>query len=326
MVPPAVKRQLKRDAWANSIRTAILLEYQQKLDERLTRAGVPVIWLKGLSLSERLYGCPEARCSGDLDLLIERATDDAVSACLRELGFAPVFAGGLADAEHPLAEHHRTWKTDVGDGPTVTVEVHHAWSGPPRQPAVADLFARSRQAALAGRPMRILGLEDEFLFLCFHAYHHHFVLLRCLTDIADFTDLFAGEIDWRLLAATAKQCGAVGIVAATLALTERMLEVAWARENLARWAKLDGRRRWAIQSLSPLSLLDYTLRTDDLLEARLTMLLDYWPDIARSWVRRVWPSSAYVARDCPDWVRGWPGLPRAWYYGKVLKNKLSPQQ
>lgn len=321
-VPPSVLRQLKVDAWQNAVRSAVLLEQQQRLDDALCTAGVPAVWLKGLSLSERLYGCPEARSSGDLDVLIEPASDHRASACLRELGFGLVAHGGAAFADHPLAAHHRAWTMPPEEDFSVVVEVHHQLSGPPRQPAVADLVRRSRQVPLAGKPIRVLGFEDELLQLCFHAYHHHFVLLRCLMDVADFAKSFAGQLDMARLAEEAKACGATGLVTATLALAERFLDVRLPRYVVDAWPKLAGRRHWAIGALSPRSLLNHGLRTDDLLEGRLTLLLDHWPDIVRSWGRRLWPSATYVAHDCPDWARRWPGLPRARYYSKVVGKAL----
>lgn len=321
-LPASVLRQLKVDAWANAVRTAILLDYQQRLDAAFETASVRVIWLKGLSLSERLYGCAEARSSGDLDLLIEEGADEGAAACLQEQGF--VRADGIAAGDaHPLAAHHRTWNAHVSEDRMVTAEVHHQWSGPPRQPACAELFARSRRVMLADRSIRVLGPEDELLSLCFHAYHHHFVLLRCLTDVVEFTHACAGQLDWTRLVEISKVCGGRGIVAATLAVAERILSVDLGRRELGQWTKLDGRRRWAVSSLSPLSLLDDSLRSDDLLEGRLTLLLDRSSDIVKSWLRRLWPSAAYVGRDCPEWARHWPLLPRARYYCNVIRHAVS---
>src|SRR5438270_1114670 len=85
-IDPEFVRQIKEDLWQETAHALILREQQQRLNAELTRCGIPVLWLKGLVLSERLYGRFEARHCGDLDLLAAPADVPKVEERLSQLG------------------------------------------------------------------------------------------------------------------------------------------------------------------------------------------------------------------------------------------------
>jgi hypothetical protein len=58
--------------------------------ESFERAGIPVLFVKGLSLSAFAYGDPFLKMSSDIDLLIDSADLQLTGEILIELGYKPV--------------------------------------------------------------------------------------------------------------------------------------------------------------------------------------------------------------------------------------------
>src|SRR5205807_7865498 len=95
-LPDTFSVRARKELWQEKVHTLGLVEFQQRLAAECAAVGLPVLWLKGLALSEQLYGCPEARGSGDLDVLVEPARAGDLAECLRRLGGTEV--GGEASA------------------------------------------------------------------------------------------------------------------------------------------------------------------------------------------------------------------------------------
>src|SRR5581483_12012348 len=103
------------------------LDIQLLLSGEFERAGVPYVWLKGITLSQQLYGNPAARQSADLDLLVEPEHVGQLEKCLELHGF--VHEPKPRD-EHFMEAHHRVWMGETMAGALLSVEVHHRLAGP----------------------------------------------------------------------------------------------------------------------------------------------------------------------------------------------------
>src|SRR5260370_6064248 len=124
-IDPAFARQVKEDLWQETAHALILREHQLRLNAELNRCGIQVLWLKGLVLSERLYGRFEARHCGDLDLLAAPGDGPKVEARLTQLGFERHRSAQPSKEFHPMAAHHSMWCARVLPDWLLIVELHH---------------------------------------------------------------------------------------------------------------------------------------------------------------------------------------------------------
>lgn len=317
-LPEAFLRRLQENARQMAAHALVLLHYQGRLAEAWERAGIPILWLKGLALSDQLYGRCEARQAGDLDVLVDpaylaRAEEDIRHLGLERWGHATPGLDG-----HPASAHHRVWCGNVINDWTLSVELHHRLSGPPLcQPPPADLLRRSRVMSLQGRPMRVPGREDELLILCLHAHQHHFACLRSLMDVAEYVQRFGSELDWRLILTRASRYRCRGRVSAALLLADRVLGFRQPSDGLPRRLPLTVIQRWAVRDLSRAALLEAEAQTDRFRQLRLALLMDHWRDVVELVLPHVVPPTSYLRAICPQpWAR-WPGLAHFWYLAWV---------
>jgi hypothetical protein len=322
-LPTRVRQQIQHDLWQETAHALILRDQQLRLNAELNRAAIPVLWLKGLMLADRLYGQYEARHCGDLDLLADPSDIPRLEELLAQLGFERFRPSEAGKEFHPMAAHHTTWSARVLPDWQLIVEVHHRLSGPAScQAAAADLLQRSRLISFQGQDFRVPSLEDELLILCLHAHHHQYALLRCLMDVAEFVGRFRDQIDWPELVARARRHHCLGRLRAGLKIADALLGLENRDEVLAQVPALTPRQRWAIRSLPVVMLLDPRTQENDLRQAQFALLMDSWADAVRMLSPRVFPSGEHVRSLCPTSWRRTPGLARLYYYAHSISQLL----
>jgi hypothetical protein len=316
-------QRIKESLRQETARALALREYQLRLNAEFERSKLPVLWLKGLVLAERLYGKFEARHCGDLDILVEKTQVPRAEKILAGLGFEP-YQPSLAGQEfHPMATHHTMWSRRLRDDWLLIVELHHRLSGPPVcQPAVEHLFQRSRTVDFQGQAARIPALEDELLILCLHAHHHNYSLLRCLMDLAEYVKCYHGQLNWFKLVREARACYCLGRLRAGLEITDAVLGLDAGWNVFSQLSSLTPRQRWAYRRLAVNALLDSAKQNDDRRQAQLTLLMDRWSDVFRLIGPRILPTKEHVRMICPAFLASYPGLPRAYYFFHALKQVL----
>jgi hypothetical protein len=344
---PEFIRRVKHDLWQETAHALVLREHQLRLNAELTRSGIQALWLKGLVLSERLYGRFEARHCGDLDLLVAPSDVPQVEELLARLRFERCRSGEAGKEFHPMAAHHSMWCARVLPDWVLIVELHHRLSGPSScQPSATDLFLRSQRVRFHDQECRVPSVEDELLILCLHAHHHNYALLRCLMDVGEFVRRYSDQIDWGKLVRQARRGRCLGRVLGGLEIADMVLglehphrksenrnpksETGWPgffSDFGFRISDFGFKSRLALRRLSLASLLDPRSQQDDLMQARFSLLMDSWTDSARLLAPRLFPSRAHARSLCPPFLRRAPGLPHVYYYfhsaNRVLKRGSS---
>jgi hypothetical protein len=331
-LPTALAQRIQESLRQETARALALREYQLRLNAEFERLSLPVLWLKGLVLAERLYGKFEARHCGDLDILVEKTQVPRAEKILAGLGFEP-YQPSLAGQEfHPMAAHHALWSRRLRDDWLLIVELHHRLSGPPVcQPAVEHLFQRSRTVDFQGQAARIPALEDELLILCLHAHHHNYSLLRCLMDVSEFVKVFPSpglkawareNLNWPKLVREARACYCLGRLRAALEITEAVLGLDSAPDIFSKLPALTPRQRWACRRLAVNALLDSAKQNDDRRQAQLTLLMDRWSDIFRLVGPRILPAKEHVRAICPAFLAPYPALPQIYYFWHAFQQML----
>jgi len=323
-LPHDCESRLTREKHRGIAQALVLFDCQVRVAAELDRAGLPHLWLKGLALSEQLYGCIEARRCVDLDLLSDAAHVPPLEERLARLGFTRFRDPQPGKEEHFMNAHHRTWvRPPAADRPT-HLELHFRLPGPAAcQPPAADLLSRSRIVPLKGRPVRVPSHEDELLILCLHAHHHNFGLLRYLMDVAEYVKRFAPAMDRDKFWGLASQYRCRGRAAAALTLASATLgDDAGGGRAFVDGKGLSPLQRWAIRGLTPAALCDARGDEDDRRRLRLALMMDCWRDVLRLLGPHVWPPRAYLRALYPGLAGTIPGVARCRHFARLVGNAL----
>ena len=164
------------------LRSGRRLRGLQRADAVLADVGVDRLVLKGVPLSQRLYGHPLLRSSADVDLLVAPADARPAEKALLRAGWR---RGHSADVEGgPGAAFQRYLKHRALVGPDGLVELHHRLVSNPSFLDVRfeDLWAGRETVRLGSASFAVLGSDDDFLYNTCHALRHGWADLKWLCD------------------------------------------------------------------------------------------------------------------------------------------------
>ena len=140
-------------------------DLQQKLISLLEGAGIPAVIIKGTAAGIA-YPIPQARCPGDVDVLVKRCDFQAAAKLLEEDGYR--FVHDDNEGKH----HHYAYKKDG-----ISVELHHRLgivpSGQEEQLEFFESGVEKREAAqIDGFSFRMFPRFWNGLSLLFHINQH----------------------------------------------------------------------------------------------------------------------------------------------------------
>ncbi|MGI8705826.1 MAG: nucleotidyltransferase domain-containing protein [Sphingomicrobium sp.] len=168
---------------ARNLRTA--RECSQLL-ESFIDAGVPLMFLKGLSLGALVYRNPFLKAGWDIDLLVPQNCVIAAVDLLRAAGYRLIFPPAT-DADKRLVDWHRRRKESVwhkSDG-DFHVELHSRITDNPRLiPSIGMGSPTQRVTIAPGSVLPTLRLEPLFAYLCVHGATSAWFRLKWICDFA----------------------------------------------------------------------------------------------------------------------------------------------
>ena len=197
-LPDSENRLLKglclRSNRANDIRNGAIAEILQLFEQK----GLPVMLVKGIALSNFVYGTPGLRPMRDIDLLLPKEELEAASHILLEQGYTP-------DTDHdiPPDYYHLPPLTKTTGGLPVSIELHHNLlpldGHYPSWP-----YGKSAESALTfdidGTSAITLGLEETLWYVYLHGFrapltYEAFRLVH-VADMVNLVERFLDRIDW----------------------------------------------------------------------------------------------------------------------------------
>ena len=191
----------------NSARNLLLQREQVRLLGLLREAGVAVLPIRGVALTEELYPDLACREVGDIDLLVRSAEVVRAYGVLKGAGLAdtanPWNAKALAKLSCRPAYLYPELKLSGEHG--VSVELHWDWVEP--ELPESDLCQDA---------------EGYLVYLCRHAAKHFWVDLRWLTDVELLLRREADGLDWDRYWHVARRVDAVRGCAGSLQLCARL--------------------------------------------------------------------------------------------------------
>ena len=155
------------------------------LQQQFDRAHIPAVFLKGVVLSQIIYGDPTKKNSIDIDLLVSADQMADAIKLLNDQGYVLIYPKPrLTEKQKQInykITHHYTFHHP---GQSVFVELHwkliNPWQLLPWH--FNQLKDRSIQVFLKEHPIRTLCMEDYLLYLPVHGAKHSWYNLSWLND------------------------------------------------------------------------------------------------------------------------------------------------
>ncbi len=232
-IPRSAQEKLKQTYYHTLSRNMVLYSVFRKVIKAFTDNGIPAVALKGIHLSEKLYGDIGLRQLSDIDLLVRKADGEKSLKVLREIGF--VQSGD--EVSHLIADSLGVihYPAMIFEG--VSVEIHielHREKNNCRLDS-EQIIARSETAVIHGVDTQVMEMYDLLIFLCIHLDKHFLmgqVQFTNFMDIVNWIEFQGERTDWQVLNERCKQYNSEDIVYKYLAMVIKYFRVS-APENIS---------------------------------------------------------------------------------------------
>lgn len=223
-VPEPTLAALRAAANENAVSVFRYLSETRRLCDLLEQAGVPVRVLKGVPLSQAVFGDASVRDVGDIDLLIAPQAEETADRILIADNFF------RNDPSAPLTPRRRlSWQrhgkdyTYRSNRDDFEIDLHWRLFRNPHMPgnALADAGASGSQARFGEISLSVLPLDRSFLYLCVHGALDGWSRFKSLVDIATLWRSFPTE-QRNLLTDEARAYGILPEMAAALRLAQEV--------------------------------------------------------------------------------------------------------
>lgn len=182
VVPVDVAKQLAADARAIAAANLRIAVESRELRAAFARAGVTLLFVKGLTVGGLAYGDPLLKMGWDTDLLIDPAQLEQAASVLRARNYRLVVpsAPGRLQSWHRLRKDSE-WASDRG----LHVELHSRLIENRRLIPTIDVRSPARDVAVApGILLPTLDHDELFAYLCVHGASSLWFRLKWITDLA----------------------------------------------------------------------------------------------------------------------------------------------
>ncbi len=193
-VPSALAAELKNAAVENAHAAMRYLRETNRLCNLLERAGVSVRVLKGVPLSQQVYGDPGLRDVGDIDLLIAPGQEEAADDALLADGFRRTEpAACLTPARRRSWSRHGKDYTYAAERSGFEVDLHWRLFRNPRMPGNALAQIADVRVHFGGLALPTMAPLPSFLYLCVHGALEGWLRFKSLADVGAFWRGFSEE-------------------------------------------------------------------------------------------------------------------------------------
>ncbi|HZG47036.1 MAG TPA: nucleotidyltransferase family protein [Allosphingosinicella sp.] len=247
-VPAGTAQALAASATDIARQNLFIVHECLRLDTLLRQAGIPVLFLKGITLARLAYGTVGLKRGWDIDFIVPPEAVGAAAELLNQAGYECTLPGPSHSAAG-IAAWHRNSKESVWNHVTkeVHVELHTSLSDNRRLlPELSAASPAQEAEVAAGRTLRTLEHDRLFAYLCVHGASSGWFRLKWLADLGAF---LAGQSPAEIerLYRRAGEFGAGRSAAQGLLLSSRLLGTELTR---ALEAELNADRvnRWLVKS------------------------------------------------------------------------------
>lgn len=193
-VPPDVAEQLAADSAViveTNLRAAVECA---RLQAQFAKAGIELLFLKGLTVGALAYPDPFLKMGWDVDVLIEPDALHPSVSLLRSLGYLPAIPPSASDSR--LQRWHRSRKESVWhhSASDIHLELHTRLADHPSLlPEVGTQSSRQLVKITDRIALPTLGKDELFAYLCVHGASSAWFRLKWITDLAAL--LYSENVD-----------------------------------------------------------------------------------------------------------------------------------
>jgi hypothetical protein len=194
-----------------------------RLQKLFDAVDLPVLFLKGTSLSMLAYGSIGLRSAKDIDMLVPYERLTAAVECLVSNGYQRIDPPtDISDRAMRLIMPLRKDLAFIHEQSSINVELHWQLFRNPYAMDQTSTFAASQIVPLTESVgLRTLGKEDLFTYLCVHGARHWWYQVKWLADVGAL--LADGRFDIELVYRAAAEKGARRAAAQAILLCSRLL-------------------------------------------------------------------------------------------------------
>lgn len=216
-LPRPLTEHLRQEYLHNYQRNLAFESEVKQLLESFRAADLPLIVLRGVMMSEKVFGNPALRTSNDIDILIRRRDLPRIKETVHPLGFVQ----DPRSLDDEFYERHHLHLPYLKRERLVLLEIHWSYDHKytPFNIDTEATFHSARTIDYQGMEALELGPEDLLVMLCLHAFKHSCSIKythgrpeaeeMVLSDgaLMQFLDLQYGieyvrpDIDWELMRA-----------------------------------------------------------------------------------------------------------------------------
>lgn len=233
-IPHAHSRALGMDAAAIIEENLRATHASVQLNHAFRNAGVPLLFVKGLTLATLIYPYPHLKMSADVDVLIHQKHVSAAAKLLAELGYELTLPRAT-----PLENWHFINKESVWRAPQgIHVELHTRLADNQNLIPNIGMDSQPQSVRLSGYELPTLQLDELFAYLCVHGASSLWFRLKWITDLAALLHRNR-DVPLESLYATSQRLGAGRSAAQALLVADRLFNVLKEHATLRRLVKRD---------------------------------------------------------------------------------------
>ena len=188
-LPAGTRQALQRTCTGNAFEALRAAAELGRIRDAFAAHGLPLIALKGIVLAQMLYGSPNARHVGDLDLLTTTQSLSQQLGLLNDLGYRLIHPDAPLTPRRMQA-YTRFWKDFTLEGADSGFELDLHWRlfNNPTHPANRLVAAPAlTSVTVFNTALDTLTLRDQFLYTAAHGVGEAFTYLKALADVAAFS-------------------------------------------------------------------------------------------------------------------------------------------
>ncbi len=191
---PDTVRQEMTSAYRNHLQSQLQTGSELLgINKILSENGVDFLNLKGLALSQELYGNITDRLSLDIDLLIRAADIERSLELLQGLGYSLIRSE--RDVDPGLFRKVKKNYTLIHPQKRVICELHWELFSNPYLVNGPELGHEDPSSVvIEGQSLPVMNRTNQILYLCLHGTYHEYFRLFWLRDIAEVVNRW--ETDW----------------------------------------------------------------------------------------------------------------------------------
>ncbi len=215
LLPGEALIEMMGSAGAAELRNQRMARELERIGERAKAEDITLLTLKGLHLTQLLYGKLDARWLRDIDLLVAPTDRQSLDNILRDLGYRE--SNRLPFNLERRIVHATQWANDE-----LSIDAHHTLRAQPGYHIdIGSMISDSSEQDVFGHTVRAPVVQDYLLILLLSLagdLARGVVRCRSLIDIQIFLRLYDTDIDWPRFHHAARRQGVQHLVASTVNL------------------------------------------------------------------------------------------------------------